>query len=256
MKTIRIKIVNFEAYKGRGDVKHNSWFRCSNRLLEDHEFFNFTHEELLVWLYLLSISSQKNTSDIVVSYQHAHQVCRLRPAAVTSALEKLRNISCIEIARTRTLRGRYANDTQTCATRQTDITDITEQDTTVTARPAKPPAPPTNLELNRKIWEAYSLAYLNRYGTEPVRNAPVNAKIKQIGQRIGNDGPAVAAFYVKHNKQFYVTNMHSVGLFLSDCEALRTQWATGNAMTNKQAQQIDASATTAQLLRDVREGKI
>lgn len=129
MATFQIRILNFEKYKGRTDVVHNSWFRCSNRILEDHEFFDFTHEELLVWIYLLSISSQKNTSDIVVSHQHAHQVCRLSEIAVTSAVEKLCKIKCIERIRTRTLRGRYAHDTQTCATDRQDITN--KQDITI-----------------------------------------------------------------------------------------------------------------------------
>lgn len=127
--SITVRICNFAKYKGRPDVKINSWFRCSNRLLEDHEFFDFTHEELLVWIYLLSLSSQKNHEIVHVSLQHAHQVCRLSADAVMGAIEKLCKIECIEKIRTRTVRGRYARDTQTCATGQ-DRTgqDKTEQD--------------------------------------------------------------------------------------------------------------------------------
>jgi hypothetical protein len=126
---LNIRIINFEAYKGRSDVKHNSWLRLSNRFLEDYEFFDFSFGEKIVWIYLLSIASQKNTSEIVLSYQHAHQVCNIDEKLLTSAIEKLTKIKCIEKIRTRTLRGRYAHDTHTCATDITDrhnITDITD----------------------------------------------------------------------------------------------------------------------------------
>lgn len=123
---LHIRILNFEAYKGRADVKHNSWLRLSNRFLEDHEFFGFSFGEKIAWVYLLSIASQKNTSDITVSYQHAHQVCNIDENTLTSAVEKLIKIKCIEKLRTRTLRGRYAHDTRTCATKITDKDNITE----------------------------------------------------------------------------------------------------------------------------------
>lgn len=130
MKGIWVKILGFEKYKGRADVAHNSWFRCSNRLLEDPDFFDFTAEEKLVWIYLLSIASQKNTSDIHVSHQHAHHVCRLSEKAVTTAIEKLCEIKVIKRLRARTLRGRYVGDTRTCATDITDRQDKTKHNTT------------------------------------------------------------------------------------------------------------------------------
>ena len=96
----------------------------------------------------------------------------------------------------------------------------------------------------RETWHAYSLAYSKRYGADPVRNATVSSQIKQFVQRIGADeSPAVAAFYVDHNAQFYVKKMHSVGVLLTDAEKIRTEWATGRKMTNleaKNAEQVDA----------------
>jgi hypothetical protein len=120
LKSLFITITNFEKYKGRADVQMNSWFRLSNRFLEDSDFFDFTHEEKLVWVYLLSIASQKNTARIHVSHQHAHQVSNLSAESVNSAIEKLNKLGCLKKERTRTLRGRYVDDTQTCATEQTE----------------------------------------------------------------------------------------------------------------------------------------
>lgn len=95
----------------------------------------------------------------------------------------------------------------------------------------------------RATWQAYCQAYEHRYGAMPVRNAAVNAKVKQFVQRIGyEESPAVAAFYVERvSERFVVSKCHEVGLLLSGAEGYRTQWATGQAMTSTRAQQADAT---------------
>lgn len=122
--------------------------------------------------------------------------------------------------------------------------------------PPKAGATPSDLALNSEIWKAYSEAYFMRYGTEPVRNASVNSQIKQIGQRLGKESPDVVRFFVSHNNAFYIRGLHKIGMCLSDCESIRTQWATGTTVTNRQAQQADDGATTLSQLQRVREGKL
>lgn len=100
-------------------------------------------------------------------------------------------------------------------------------------------------------WEAYSTAYVNRYQTEPVRNAKVNGQLADFCKRISHEeAPHVAAFYVGHNNPFYVRSRHPVGALLKDAEGLRTQWATGVKATGleaRSAEQVDAAQ--AQLKR-------
>ena len=97
-----------------------------------------------------------------------------------------------------------------------------------------------DLSPSHETWQAYSDAYQNRYGVTPVRNATVNAQLSSFIKRIGFDeSPHVAAFYVYHNNQFYVTKMHTVGLLLADAEKLRTEWATKKTITQTQARQAD-----------------
>lgn len=128
MDFIEVTVRNFESYKGRADVTHNSWFRMSNRILEDPEFFEFTSSEFLVWIYILCQASKKNQATIQVFYQHAHHIARLPKNVVNSAIEKLKIIRCIDVVRNRDGRGRYVDDTQTCATRHNkhNKTDKTE----------------------------------------------------------------------------------------------------------------------------------
>lgn len=117
---------------------------------------------------------------------------------------------------------------------------------TLTAGPERPTVPrPRKLRTvepskTAATWDAYSIAYQDRYGVPPVRNAQVNGQIKNLVARIGADeAPHVAAFYVSHNGGFYVGKMHPVGLLLSDAEKLRTEWATGRQVTAAAARQVD-----------------
>ncbi len=94
----------------------------------------------------------------------------------------------------------------------------------------------------KETWKSYSDAYFIRYTTEPVRNATVNAQVKQFVQRIGiRESPHVAAFFVQNNSQFYVQRGHTFGNLLADAEKMRTEWATGKTMTGTRARQIDQS---------------
>lgn len=111
------------------------------------------------------------------------------------------------------------------------------------------PAPKVDTELQqacRATWQAYSLAYLNRYGTEPVRNAKVNSQIKQFVQAIGmTEAPQVARYYVALNDQFLIKQCHPTDLMLKQASAYRTQWATNTQMTSTKAKQVDRSQTNA-----------
>lgn len=104
------------------------------------------------------------------------------------------------------------------------------------AKPKNKIEPPTG-----KTWASYSGAYRRRYGVEPVRNAKVNGQLAQLINRLGADeAPVVAAFYVSHNKTWYVSKKHPVDSLLADAEGLRTEWATGRMVTDTEARQTDS----------------
>lgn len=101
--------------------------------------------------------------------------------------------------------------------------------------------PPRAKAKTGPVWDAYSKAYLDRYGTAPLRNATVNGQLAQFVSRIGEESaPAVASFYVGHNDRFYVQKQHSVGLMLQNAEGLHTQWASGRSVTQTGARQIES----------------
>jgi hypothetical protein len=100
-------------------------------------------------------------------------------------------------------------------------------------------------------WEAYRITYERRYKVAPVRNAKVNGQLAQLVKRLGlEDATHVAAFSVTHNEPFYVRKRHPVDLLLRDCEGLRTQWATGQRATTREARAAEqADNVTEQVAR-------
>jgi len=128
--------------------------------------------------------------------------------------------------------------------------------------PSSPPAAADSAgkakPLTAEIWTAYSGAYFDRYGTEPVRNAKINTQLKQFIERVGQrEAPQVAAYYVSLNTGWYVQKLHSIGVMLTDAEALRTQWATNTQVTSTAARQKERTShnagVVAQVQKELRE---
>lgn len=113
--------------------------------------------------------------------------------------------------------------------------------------PATPPAVDSETDLQaacRATWTAYATAYRERHSVAPVRNAKVNANVRQIVQRLGHsEAPLVAAWFLTVNERYVVQNMHDLGALLAKCEAYRTQWATGRQVTEEAARQTDKTQT-------------
>jgi uncharacterized protein YdaU (DUF1376 family) len=98
----------------------------------------------------------------------------------------------------------------------------------------------TKKHVSSETWASYAKAYEQRYGVEPVRNASVNAMLASLVNKLGeSEAPAVAAFYVSHQKASYVAAGHSVKLLMLDAESLRTQWATGRKVMSRDACEAD-----------------
>jgi len=111
-----------------------------------------------------------------------------------------------------------------------------------TAIPADMPGPKNPKARTFKPWANYAITYRRRYGVYPIWNAKVAGQLSQLVDRVGASmAPAVAAYYLSTNSQFYVTKGHSVDALLRDCETLAMQMQTGNQMTATRARQMDGT---------------
>lgn len=72
---------------------------------------------------------------------------------------------------------------------------------------------------------AYSEAFQKRYGFPATMNAKVRGMLANFVQRVPwDEAPAVAAFYVQHNRKLYVDATHCVDLLLRDAEGLHLEF--------------------------------
>lgn len=93
-----------------------------------------------------------------------------------------------------------------------------------------------------KVWEAYSIAYKQRMGVEPIRNAKQNAMCSQLIQRLGLENAIkVAVFYLSHPDAFYMRNKYALGLLLKDCEGIFTEFQRGDYVTAENAKRVSVS---------------
>lgn len=89
MNFITVNVRNWEKYKGRGDVRQHSWFRLSNRVIEDPDLYHLDPAELSVWIYILCQCSQKGSSVVNLNIAHAERAARLSKKLILSALKKM-----------------------------------------------------------------------------------------------------------------------------------------------------------------------
>ena len=95
-------------------------------------------------------------------------------------------------------------------------------------------------EACKQAWGAYRMAYRQRHGVDPVRNAKVNANVRDLVKRLGREeAPHVAGWFLGVNEQYAVKRMHDLSVLLAGAEAYRTQWATGRQVTTTSAQHSD-----------------
>lgn len=119
--------------------------------------------------------------------------------------------------------------------------------------PADMPGPKDPNAKTFKAWANYAMAYRRRYRVFPIWNKKTAGQLGQLVDRVGKElAPAVAAYYLSMNSQFYVTKSHPVGLMLADCEAIATQMQTGSQMTQTRARQMDSTQSN---LSNVDEAK-
>lgn len=114
---ILVAVKSFDNYRPRKEIKHPHWFKCSNRLLEDEDFYNFTFEEIAVWIYILSVASQKDSFEVFINFEAAERKCRLKEKVVRSAIAKLstKQIDTLSDHDLTTTCTRHAHDlTTTC----------------------------------------------------------------------------------------------------------------------------------------------
>jgi hypothetical protein len=101
------------------------------------------------------------------------------------------------------------------------------------------------------VWQAYDMAYRNRYGVAPLRNAKVNAQCKELAKQIGVErATQVACYYVERNDAFYVNAKHPLGLCVLNLQKLVTERETNTVVTMTDARRVESHSQTDRAIRE------
>jgi uncharacterized protein YdaU (DUF1376 family) len=93
-------------------------------------------------------------------------------------------------------------------------------------------------------WAAYREAYRQRYEVElPKPSAEDNTHMARFCEKVPlAEAPEIAAFYVRHNKAWYVSHHHDLKWLKADAVGLRTQWLKQSPVTETEARQADRTS--------------
>lgn len=105
---VQLKEKSFERYiKARADVEKPGWFKFSNRMLDDDEFYDFTAAETCAWIYVMSQSSLQRSSKVRLILDKVDAFRRkFSRDDLRSVIAKLKDLGILKSHVTSTLRGR------------------------------------------------------------------------------------------------------------------------------------------------------
>lgn len=247
IEVYEIEVLGWDEHKG-GLKKNHPYFPVSKRIFDNDKVATLTSLERLLYVIILGRCADDYAANIrptrhqllTALGQTRYDIATALMSLQRNQLVKLSNLPSNRIEKKRKEKNRTSAGVQEPAAAAV---------TTLVPHP--------NSGANKRVWESYRDAYLNRYGVEPVRNAKVNSNIAQLSARIGaDDAPEVVKFYVAHNDSFYVRNMHAIGFCLRDCESLRTQWLKGRAITGNDVRRFEKQQEQVEILAAIERGEV
>lgn len=232
-----ITINNWEKHNGNKKKNHR-YFLLENRFFEDSKITQLKQIEVLLFIKFLAIAGDLNNNRFQIHAGMMSKRWRIDDKLLLNSCKSLESFQLLTIENSSSLLIQNNRKEKKTIEENTNYSEVTK----------------SKQDLNKKIWEAYKENYFLRYKVEPVRNASVNAKISQLGKRVGDDALEIVRFYLQHNDSFYLKNLHSIGLCLKDCESLHTQWKRGRAITGADAKRGEKHQSMLDTIAAVEKG--
>jgi hypothetical protein len=233
----KITITNWEKHNGNKKKNHR-YFLMENRFFEDSKINQLKQIDVLLFIKCLAIAGDLNSNSFEIHAGLMPKRWRIDDKLLANCCKTLEQNQLLTAEKVDSLLIQYNTREKKRIEKKTSSSEVTK----------------TDQDLNKKIWESYRESYFQRYKVEPVRNASVNAKISQLGKRVGEDALEIVKFYLQHNDGFYLKNLHSIGLCLKDCESLHTQWKRGRAITGADARRGEKHQTMLDTIAAVEKG--
>ena len=252
----RVKIANWETWQTyRADRGQPPWIKLHRKVLRNPDWISLTDAQRgqLVTLWMLAADNNgvietpsgagfcedvPNVAKYLSELGHMKpETCHLQVLIDHGFIEKWRQRG-VNVASSRRQRATNVTELEGELEAEAEKRESRVDKRVLAAKNGKPRATTTD------TWDAYSYAYLNRYGVEPTRNAKVNSQLRQFTERVPiEEAPAIAKFYLSHNNAYYIRTAHSTDALLKDAEKLRTEWQTGRKVTGRKAMQDEQTST-------------
>lgn len=158
VEPFEIRILKWQKFNARPDIKMSSWFRFEHNFHDKPEFDSFTHSDLAVWVYLLCLASKTNNENVKVYPSHAQRLGKISPSQLLSTIEKLNKIEAIATLDVHPRTHTYAAVTSTYADvriralQDKTVHHKTEQDRTLQEVLVEKKGYPDDFNL---VWEKY-----------------------------------------------------------------------------------------------------
>lgn len=96
-KMVRIKVINFDKYNPRKDVKSSSWFRLNNNFLVDSKIFSLQNDAKVTLISILGETSCKNCDEILADLKYFSKICHISAKRVFGFFKVFESLGMIEI---------------------------------------------------------------------------------------------------------------------------------------------------------------
>lgn len=123
-----LRIVSWEKYNPRKDVKHTTWFRVENTFWSDPAIFRLNNDGKMVWMVLLSLASQRMSGLIEVDRELISGLLKVTIQFVDKTLNDLKVSGKIEIATSRRRNGHVPPTTDGRTDERTDVQESASLD--------------------------------------------------------------------------------------------------------------------------------
>lgn len=97
---VQIKINNWQAFQGRTDYKRCWWFKTSNQLFTESDWFGMTNDARCLWLFLLCEASKINHNEIRVIYEHASLFVKMSVEEIEITIRDFESKQWVTLIRT------------------------------------------------------------------------------------------------------------------------------------------------------------
>jgi uncharacterized protein YeaC (DUF1315 family) len=192
---LQLEILNWDKFCPRKDLKATTWLRLQNNLLENPDFFDFDHSELMFWVYALSCASKKQTPEVRINVSHAVKIGRFQKETILSAIEKLESLQCVRIVSgvkhadvTHTLRGQHTTNERTDT-----YADVTERNET-----ARTVARTRSSQVYKFDFESLYANYPKRSGDSKKKTGIEALKKKITSQELFDQALLAVKNYAEH----------------------------------------------------------